>query len=111
MSPRSFGEPSIIILGRDELSIRVNEARERGARIVLANGCFDVLHVGHTRYLAGAKALGDLLIVGVNSDRQVRDLKGDGRPVLPELERAEIVASLEVVAFVTLFYVPTVQAL
>ena len=111
MLPRSFREPTTIILGRDELSTRVNEARVRGSRIVLANGCFDVLHVGHTRYLAGAKAVGDILIVGVNSDRQVNVLKGEGRPVLPELERAEIVASLEVVDFVTIFDEPTVEAL
>jgi len=111
MTPRKLSELSTIILEREELSVRVHEARAKGARIVLANGCFDILHVGHTRYLAGAKAVGDILIVGINSDRQVSALKGDGRPVLPADERAEIVASLEVVDFVTIFDEPTVEAL
>ena len=99
------------ILSRDQLICRVNQAREAGARIVMANGCFDVLHAGHIRYLAGAKALGDILIVGVNSDEQVRALKGSGRPVMPEAERAELVASIEAVDFVTIFPEPTVEAL
>ena len=99
------------IIQRDELAHRVAELRETGASIVLANGCFDVLHVGHVRYLQGAKALGDLLIVGVNSDEQVRRLKGAGRPVTSENERAEIVASLECVDLVTIFSEPTVEAL
>ena len=99
------------ILGRDELVERVNQARKAGSRIVLANGCFDILHAGHVRYLEGAKALGDLLVVGVNSDEQVRFLKGPGRPVMPEDQRAEIVASLEAVDFVTVFSEPTVAEL
>lgn len=99
------------IVPRDELARRVSELRKTGACIVLANGCFDVLHVGHIRYLQGAKALGDLLIVGVNSDEQVRNLKGEGRPVTSENERAEIVASIEVVDLVTVFREPTVEAL
>src|SRR5438045_9317883 len=99
------------ILNRTELIKKVNEARGAGATIVFANGCFDVLHAGHVRYLAGAKELGDLLVVGVNSDEQVRVLKGPGRPIMPESERAEIVASLESVDLVTIFTEPTVEAL
>jgi len=99
------------ILNRDELIARINEARAAGARIVLANGCFDVLHVGHLRYLAGARDLGDVLVVGVNSDEQVERLKGAGRPVMPAAERAEIVASLEPVTYVTIFDEPTVEQL
>jgi rfaE bifunctional protein nucleotidyltransferase chain/domain len=99
------------IMKSDELARRVAEFRLTGVRIVLANGCFDVLHVGHVRYLQGAKALGDLLIVGVNSDEQVRRLKGPGRPVTTENQRAEVLASLECVDLVTIFREPTVEAL
>jgi rfaE bifunctional protein nucleotidyltransferase chain/domain len=99
------------ILNREELLLRVREARERGLKIVFANGCFDVLHVGHVRYLLGAKALGDLLVVGINADAQVAIQKGAGRPVIPDQERAEIVASIEAVDYVTIFSEPTVEAL
>lgn len=99
------------VLTREELVSRVASAREAGARIVLANGCFDVLHVGHVRYLAGARTLGDVLIVGINSDEQVAAQKGPGRPVLPAIERAEIVAALEPVTYVTIFDEPTVEQL
>lgn len=99
------------VLSREELVQRVAAARENGARIVLANGCFDVLHVGHVRYLAGASELGDLLIVGINSDQQVAAQKGPGRPVLPADERAEIVSALESVSYVTIFDEPTVEQL
>lgn len=99
------------ILTREELIQCIAAARATGARIVFANGCFDVLHVGHVRYLAGAKALGDILIVGVNSDEQVAIQKGAGRPVLPAIERAEIVAALESVDYVTIFEEPTVEQL
>jgi len=99
------------ILSREDLLERVKAAREQGARIVFANGCFDVLHVGHVRYLASARALGDLLIVGVNSDDQVAVQKGAGRPILPSTERAEIVASLCSVDYVTVFDEPTVEQL
>jgi rfaE bifunctional protein nucleotidyltransferase chain/domain len=99
------------IVDRDTLVTRVRLARQAGARIVLANGCFDVLHVGHVRYLEGARALGDLLVVGINSDAQVTVLKGVGRPIMPEGERAEIVASLESVDLVTIFAEPTVETL
>ena len=99
------------ILSREDLGHRIAEARESGARIVLANGCFDVLHVGHLRYLAGARELGDMLVVGINSDEQVAIQKGPGRPVLPATERAEIVAALESVTYVTIFDEPTVEQL
>lgn len=99
------------VLNRQDLCARVEVARKEGAKIVFANGCFDVLHVGHTRYLAGARQLGDLLIVGVNSDDQVRIQKGAGRPILSEIERAELVAALESVDYVTVFEEPTVEQL
>jgi D-glycero-beta-D-manno-heptose 1-phosphate adenylyltransferase len=99
------------IMERNRLIARVAIARKSGARVVLANGCFDILHVGHVRYLEGARALGDLLVVAINSDEQVRALKGSGRPLVPELERAEIIASLRAVDFVTIFTEPTVETL
>jgi len=99
------------VLSREELIKTVAEARAAGLRIVLANGCFDVLHVGHIRYLAGARSEGDLLNVGVNSDAQVRKQKGDGRPILPAAQRAEIVAAVESVNYVTVFDEPTVEEL
>ena len=100
-----------MILNREELVTRIKAERKHGARIILANGCFDVLHVGHVRYLAGARELGDALVVGVNSDDQVARLKGPGRPVLPAEERAELVAALESVTYVTVFDEPTVEEL
>jgi len=99
------------ILHKADLIARVQTARQNGAKIVFANGCFDVLHVGHIRYLQGAKAQGDLLVVGINSDRQVAVLKGPGRPIMTETERAEIVASIAAVDFVTVFDEPTVENL
>lgn len=99
------------ILDRNRLIARVAIARKNGARIVLANGCFDLLHVGHVRYLEGAKALGEVLVVGINSDEQVFRLKGEGRPFMPERERAEIIASLRAVDIVTIFEEPTVEEL
>jgi D-beta-D-heptose 7-phosphate kinase/D-beta-D-heptose 1-phosphate adenosyltransferase len=86
------------------------ELRRRGRRLVFTNGCFDLLHPGHTRYLAAAKELGDVLMVAVNSDRSVRALKGPARPVFPEAERAEILAALEAVDYVTIFDDLTPQA-
>jgi len=99
------------VVDRSTLIERVRVAREKGLRVVLANGCFDVLHAGHVRYLEGAKSLGDLLVVGVNSDEQVSKQKGVGRPILPARERAELVASLESVDLVTIFTEPTVEEL
>jgi len=79
------------------------ELRSQGQRLVLANGCFDLLHVGHVRYLQGAKDLGDVLIVALNSDASVRRIKGHGRPIMPEAARAEIVAALGCVDYVVTF--------
>lgn len=106
-----MNDPTNRILDRNRLIARVAIARRGGARIVLANGCFDILHVGHVRYLEGARALGDLLVVGINSDEQVRALKGLGRPLVPERERAELVAALRSVDYVTIFPEPNVEAL
>jgi len=91
------------ILSREELRERVEEWRRAGERITLANGNFDLLHVGHVRYLGGAKALGGKLVVAINSDESVRALKGEGRPVMPAEERAEIVAALADVDAVVIF--------
>ncbi len=99
------------ILDRLRLLARVAIERQRKRKIVLANGCFDFFHVGHIRYLAGAKALGDCLVVAVNSDEQVRKLKGENRPLMPERERAEIVSALKFVDYVTIFAEPTVEEL
>jgi len=99
------------ILMRPDLIEKVAAARKIGSNIVLANGCFDLMHVGHIRYLAGAKDLGDILVVGVNSDRQATALKGEGRPFMPEDERAEIVSALRFVDLVTIFDEPTVEEL
>ncbi len=82
-------------------------ARPEGYRVVFTNGCFDLLHPGHLRTLEAARKLGDALVVGMNSDRGVRELKGLGRPILPELERAEILAALECVDAVVIFDEPT----
>lgn len=99
------------ILDRDELIAEIEKRRRSGESIVLANGCFDLLHVGHIRYLAAAKALGDCLVVGVNSDEQARKLKGEGRPAVNETERAEVIAALRFVDLVTIFPEPTVTEL
>lgn len=99
------------ILERDTLRDRVKEWRRAGERLVLANGKFDLLHVGHVRYLRGAKELGGKLIVAINSDESVRALKGEGRPVMPENERAEIVAALADVDAVVIFPELDVRAL
>ncbi len=82
---------------------RVAEMKRAGKRVVFTNGCFDLLHPGHTRYLAEARALGDALVVAINSDRSVRALKGPSRPILPESERAEVIAALRCVDLVTTF--------
>ena len=99
------------ILKRVEARERVEQWRDAGERIVLANGNFDLLHVGHVRYLRGAKELGGKLIVAINSDESVRALKGDGRPMMPAEERAEIVAALEDVDAVVIFPELDVRAL
>jgi rfaE bifunctional protein nucleotidyltransferase chain/domain len=97
------------VLTVDAVAAALVEPRKAGATVVLANGCFDVLHVGHVRYLKGAREEGDVLVVAVNADATVRALKGAGRPVMPAEERAEIVAALEGVDFVVVFDTPTVE--
>ncbi|MEO5859357.1 MAG: adenylyltransferase/cytidyltransferase family protein [Pyrinomonadaceae bacterium] len=99
------------ILDRGSLTASVADLREHRAKIVLANGCFDLFHVGHLRYLLGAADLADVLIVGINSDVQTRKIKGDGRPHTSESERAEIIAGLRCVDIVTIFNEPTVEEL
>ena len=91
------------VLSRSDLRRQVDEWRRAGQRVTLANGAFDLLHVGHVRYLHAAKALGGKLVVAINSDASVRALKGEGRPLLPENERAEIIAALADVDAVTIF--------
>jgi rfaE bifunctional protein nucleotidyltransferase chain/domain len=99
------------VASRAEVARRVAEARAAGRRVAFANGCFDVLHVGHVRYLQGARAEGDLLVVGVNGDDSVRRLKGEGRPVLPEADRALLVAALKSVDLVVVFPEDDVKSL
>ncbi len=96
------------ILSFEEVKRMVDVAKARGRRVVLANGCFDILHVGHVRYLRAAKDLGDLLVVAVNSDRSVERYKGRP-PVVPEDERAELISALEMVDAVFLFHDPTLH--
>src|SRR5215217_7629235 len=91
------------ILGRAELLAERERLRAAGKRLVFTNGVFDLLHVGHVRYLAQARTLGDALLVAINSDRTVRELKGPDRPVFDQSERAEILAALRVVDYVTIF--------
>ena len=93
--------PKIVEL--EELSDRCEKLRSAGKKIVATNGCFDLLHVGHVRYLQAARALGDLLAVGLNGDRSVRELKGQGRPITAESDRAEVLAALQCVDLVTIF--------
>jgi len=99
------------LIERDELSRLGSELRAAGKKIVLANGCFDILHVGHVRYLAGARAEGDVLVVGLNADTGVQGLKGPGRPVLNEQARAALVAAVREVDYVVIFPEPNVEAL
>jgi rfaE bifunctional protein nucleotidyltransferase chain/domain len=103
--------PNPKILDRDQLRRRVEKWRAAGERVTLANGCFDVLHVGHIRYLHAAKNLGGRLVVAVNSDESVRALKGEGRPVMPAEERAEILAALADVDAIVVFPERDVRAL
>ena len=91
------------IIDLDELAARAKKLRDAGKKLVVTNGCFDLLHVGHVRYLQAARALGDALAIGVNGDRSVRELKGDNRPLNNENDRAEVVAALGCVDFVTIF--------
>lgn len=86
-----------------ELTKIANNLKKEGKKIVFTNGCFDILHIGHVKYLVDAKNLGDILIVGVNSDESVRTLKGKCRPIVPDIERAEILAALKCVDYVVIF--------
>jgi rfaE bifunctional protein nucleotidyltransferase chain/domain len=95
------------LVSREDLSALGERLRAEGKRIVFTNGCFDLLHVGHLRYLQQARALGEVLVVGLNTDAGVRRLKGPSRPIVPEEERAELLAGLECVDYVTLFDEPT----
>ncbi len=108
---RDGTEGAAKVLDRVSLRSRVAEWRRAGERILLTNGVFDVLHVGHVRYLRAAKALGGRLIVAVNADATVRALKGEGRPRMPAAERAELLAALEGVDAVVIFDEPDVRAL
>jgi D-glycero-beta-D-manno-heptose 1-phosphate adenylyltransferase len=99
------------ILHRDELAAIVCHRQHAGERAVFTNGCFDLLHLGHVRYLQEARSLGDFLILGLNSDKSTRQLKGQGRPLVPEMERAEILAALTCIDYVTIFSEPTANTL
>jgi rfaE bifunctional protein nucleotidyltransferase chain/domain len=99
------------IVKREWLRSKLAEHKKRAQRIVFANGCFDTLHVGHIRYLEGASHEGDILVVGVNADSSVCDLKGPGRPILDESARALLVAALRPVDYVLLFSEPSVESL
>jgi len=96
------------IIGMDELEERAKELRAAGKKLVATNGCFDLLHVGHVRYLQTARSLGDGLAVGLNGDRSVRELKGIGRPINNERDRAEVLAALGCVDLITIF--PEIRA-
>jgi rfaE bifunctional protein nucleotidyltransferase chain/domain len=91
------------ITPRNELKATVDRLKREGKKVVFTNGCFDILHAGHTRYLREARKMGDALILALNSDSSVRSIKGPMRPIVPEAERAEVVASLDSVDYVTIF--------
>ena len=91
------------IKAKEDLRKIVDDFKTKGEKIIFTNGCFDLLHVGHIRYLEEAKALGDILVVGINSDQSVRRIKGPYRPILPEEERAEILSGLGCVDYITIF--------
>jgi len=95
------------ILKREQMAEVVRQRQQRGERGVFTNGCFDLLHLGHVRYLQQARELGDFLILGLNSDASTRRLKGPGRPLVPQEERAEILAALACIDYVTIFDEPT----
>jgi len=107
----AHAQPRAPLLARAELAARLADGRRGGRwrRVVLANGCFDLLHVGHVRYLEDARARGDCLVVALNGDASVRALKGAGRPLVPLAERAEIVGALAAVDFVVAFDEPTLE--
>jgi D-beta-D-heptose 7-phosphate kinase/D-beta-D-heptose 1-phosphate adenosyltransferase len=94
------------IVKKDDLLLKIRNLREKGKRVVFTNGCFDLLHVGHIRYLAAAKSEGDILVVGLNSDTSVQAIKGQKRPIVPQDERAEVLAGLWCVDYIVLFTEP-----
>jgi D-beta-D-heptose 7-phosphate kinase/D-beta-D-heptose 1-phosphate adenosyltransferase len=104
-------ETNYKILGREELTVEVRRRQADGERGVFTNGCFDLLHLGHVRYLQEARALGDFLILALNGDGGVQLLKGPKRPLVPENERAEILAALACIDYVTIFQEPTADLL
>jgi D-glycero-beta-D-manno-heptose 1-phosphate adenylyltransferase len=104
-------DTSTKILNCDALKFKLAAHRSRGEKIVLANGCFDLLHVGHVRYLKGARNEGDVLVVAVNSDSSTLSLKGSGRPILHERGRAALVAAMECVNYVVIFSEPNVESI
>ena len=95
------------ILVREELKKELERLRKEGKKIAFTNGCFDILHVGHVRYLRGAKETADVLILALNSDSSVRTIKGEKRPLIPQEERADVLAGLESVDYITIFDEPT----
>jgi D-beta-D-heptose 7-phosphate kinase/D-beta-D-heptose 1-phosphate adenosyltransferase len=95
------------VLSRESLKEKLEQHQREGRKIVFTNGCFDILHVGHVRYLQEAKKLGQVLVLGLNSDASVRGLKGEKRPLVPQEERAEVLAALEAVDYITIFDEPT----
>lgn len=99
------------VFARKDLKPKIDAAKKAGKKVIFTNGCFDIIHAGHTHYLAEARALGDLLIVAVNSDVSVREIKGEKRPLVPEDERADVIAALGCVDFVVIFEEADPQAL
>jgi len=99
------------VLTREALVARIGDLRKTGRTVAFANGCFDLLHVGHVRYLEAAAAEADVLVVAINDDASVRGLKGEGRPILSAAHRAELVAALRAVDYVVIFHEPTVTPL
>lgn len=108
---RKLYDTNYKILGQEELAVEVRRRQAGGERGVFTNGCFDLLHLGHIRYLQEARALGDFLILALNGDGSVQLLKGPGRPLVPETERAEILAALACIDYVTVFHEPTADML
>jgi D-glycero-beta-D-manno-heptose 1-phosphate adenylyltransferase len=111
MRPEIPLDPLSKLKKAEELKKLIATAQRNGKAVVLANGCFDLIHVGHTRYLEGARAQGDVLVVAINSDASVRSLKGAGRPLQSDVDRAEILGSLECVDHTIIFDAPTVDGL
>ena len=106
MESKRLMDPQSKILDSRVLADRLEDFRSAGKRVVFTNGCFDILHIGHVRYLSAARNEGDLLVVGINSDQSVRSIKGERRPIVAQDQRLEIVASLQFVDFVTRFDEP-----